>query len=682
VETLGCTTVICSDKTGTLTLNEMTAVSMVHMGKKVGDIVELDVTGTSYNPAGEVTGLDPKLKSQGCVDFAAICTLCNDSKIQYSEEDAKYVRTGEPTEAALKVLAEKMGVPGQGSKTDTSCTAVSDHFKAKYERKALLEFSRGRKSMGVIVKPKNGGDNVLMVKGAPESIVERCTRVRLQDGSTAAMSSALRDKLMKLSEDMASRPLRVLAVAMKEELRELANYDGPKHKAHKLLTVNPDEFKEIENYMVFVGFIGIKDPARPEVAPAIETCKEAGIRVIMITGDQRRTAEAIAREIGIFTADEDVSLKSFDGKEFAGFSTEKQKELLRGHTGRAFSRTDPTDKQLIVNLLKEMGEIPAMTGDGVNDAPALKAASIGIAMGIAGTEVAKEASDMVLADDNFATIVSAVEEGRSIYSNMKAFIRYLISSNIGEVASIFLTALLGIPEGLIPVQLLWVNLVTDGPPATALGFNIPDKDIMRHKPRRANDDLITGWVFFRYMIIGLYVGFATVGIFVYWYLVDFAGDGHSTVTWGQLTNWGKCSTWDDFQVNGYENPCDIFTHGKVKASTLSLSVLVAIEMFNALNALSEDGSLLTIPPWTNPYLLLAMAFSFAAHCLILYIPVLATIFEIAPLSLEEWKVVIYFSAPVVIVDELLKVIGRIRFEKLRRDEAAVAKKLEQEKKEQ
>lgn len=288
-------------------------------------------------------------------------------------------------------------------------------------------------------------------------------------------------------------------------------------------------------------------------------------------------------------------------------------------------------------------------------------------MGITGTEVAKQASDMVLADDNFATIVMAVEEGRSIYSNMKAFIRYLISSNIGEVASIFFTAALGIPESFNSVQLLWVNLVTDGFPATALGFNPPDKNVMKQQPRRSDDNLISGWVFFRYMVVGIYVGFATVGIFVYWYTMAETGDGHTLVTFSQLSHWSECPIWTDFKVNNFiegmdlqSHPCDYFTKGKVKAATLSLSVLVMIEMFNAYNALSEDNSLLVVTPFTNLYLIAATFSSTALHMMIVYTPFFNDIFSIYRLTGYEWGLVLAFALPVILVDEILKVFGRIK----------------------
>jgi len=277
---------------------------------------------------------------------------------------------------------------------------------------------------------------------------------------------------------------------------------------------------------------------------------------------------------------------------------------------------------------------------------------------------------MVLADDNLSTIVSAVKEGRSIYNNMKAFIRYLISSNIGEVASIFLTAALGIPEGLAPVQLLWVNLVTDGLPATALGFNPPDLDVMTKPPRRKDDGLISGWVFFRYMVIGLYVGFATVGIFIYWYSFDVSVDGHTLVPIDDLMHWGQCSTWKDFHANSFgagtrvykfdKDPCSYFTAGKDKASTLSLTVLVIIEMLNAFNALSEDGSLIQMPAWANPYLIVACVGSVLLHFVILYVPVLARIFRVAPLDWHDWMLVMQFSLPVIAIDEVLKSIARMR----------------------
>lgn len=505
-----------------------------------------------------------------------------------------------------------------------------------------------------------------------ENLLERSSFVQLLDGSVVELDQYSRDLILQSLQEMSSTALRCLGFAYKDDLREFETYDGDEdHPAHQLL-LNPTNYSSIESRLVFVGMVGLRDPPREEVRQAIEDCKAAGIRVMVITGDNKNTAEAICREIGVFGAHEDISSQSITGKEF--MDIHNQKNYLRQDGGLLFSRAEPRHKQEIVRLLKEDGEVVAMTGDGVNDAPALKLADIGVAMGIAGTEVAKEASDMVLADDNFSTIVAAVGEGRSIYDNMKAFIRYMISSNIGEVASIFLTAALGIPEGMIPVQLLWVNLVTDGPPATALGFNPPDKDIMKKPPRRSDDSLITPWILFRYLVIGFYVGVATVGIFVIWYThdtflgIDLSGDGHSLVTYNQLANWGRCRSWENFTASPFtagnqvfnfdKDPCEYFQYGKVKATTLSLSVLVAIEMFNSLNALSEDSSLLSMPPWVNPWLLLAMSISFGLHFLILYVPFFAKVFGIVPLSLNEWLLVLAVSLPVILIDEVLKFIGR------------------------
>jgi len=688
VETLGCTTVICSDKTGTLTTNQMTVVAIAYPGNAGDKLVEHAVSGTSYEPQGEVEDYTAGTASE----LAKVCALSNQAKVLYVK--GKYERVGEPTEAALRVVVEKMGLEGTPKPTQPAamCTAANEFYQSAYPTNAILEFSRDRKSMSTLCgfkpsKPEGrttrsstaSGTNMLYVKGAPESVIARCSHARLANGEKVPLTKAQKDKILATVSKMAARPLRCLAMAIGEDMGELAHYDGPSHPAHKQLT-DPSKFAELEKNLVFVGVCGIKDPARPEVAGAIADCKTAGIRVIMITGDTQPTAEAIAREIGIFAKNDKVENRSFTGAEFFSFTPEKQKKLLVGNAlSMVFSRTEPKDKQELVKILSQAGEVPAMTGDGVNDAPALKQAKIGIAMGISGTEVAKEAADMVLADDNFATIVAAVEEGRSIYSNMKAFIRYLISSNIGEVASIFITALLGLPEGLIPVQLLWVNLVTDGPPATALGFNPPDADVMKKPPRSADDELISPWIFFRYMIVGLYVGFATVGIFAYW----FIGYGWSEyqqplVSFQHLSNWGKCpdfptifpdnpyapdfSTWaGNGGLDLSAKPCDYLNGvGKKTASTLSLSVLVTIEMLNALNALSEDGSLLQMPPWANPWLLLAMLVSFGLHFVILYVPVLASVFSIVPLTFNDWMLVLAFSFPVILIDEVLKLVGRMR----------------------
>ncbi|KAI3474045.1 hypothetical protein Pfo_028833 [Paulownia fortunei] len=463
VETLGCTTVICSDKTGTLTTNQMAVVKLVAVGDTSDTLRKYKVEGTTYNPFdGNIhdwpnVGMDANLQM-----IAKIAAMCNDSSVLWS--GSKYVANGMPTEAALKVLVEKMGLPKELS--HGFCSNPGDILRCCMQwntincRIATLEFDRDRKSMGVIAKSQSGKRS-LLVKGAVENLLERSTSVQLCDGSVVNLDENTKANILETLHEMTTSALRCLGFAYKDELLEFETYDGNEdHPAHSLL-LEPSNYPSIETDLTFVGLVGLRDPPRQEVFQSIKDCREAGIRVIVITGDNKNTAEAICHEIGVFGPEEDINCKSLTGKEFMGLPDKKSH--LRQSGGLLFSRAEPKHKQEIVRLLKEDGEVVAMTGDGVNDAPALKLADIGIAMGIAGTEVAKESSDMVLADDNFSTIVAAVGEGRSIYNNMKAFIRYMISSNIGEVASIFLTAALGIPESLNPVQLLWVNLVTDGP---------------------------------------------------------------------------------------------------------------------------------------------------------------------------------------------------------------------------
>ena len=633
-ETMGSATQLNADKTGTLTQNRMT-VTDAYLG------------GTQYD------SVPPKDISD---EFAALLaeSVCVNSDANLAHnENGTIDHIGSKTECALLQMVEDLRTAGKGNlPASTNFAYVAG--REKHEVAQRYHFTSARKRMSTAV-PMNGGVR-LHVKGASEIVVKLCTKMMQTDGSVTDFSADDLAAAEKAITDMASTGLRTLCIAYVD----LDTAPGA-------LGEEPPEAN-----LTLLGVAGIKDPIRPETAEAVRLLRQAGVVVRMVTGDNKLTAEAICADIGIFTSAKDAVGRSFTGREFADMPLAKKKKTLSSPGGCVFSRAEPKHKQDIVRLLKDAGEIVAMTGDGVNDAPALKLADIGIAMGITGTAVAKEASDMVLADDNFSSIVDAISEGRSIYNNMKAFIRYMISSNVGEVVSIFLTAALGMPEGLIPVQLLWVNLVTDGPPATALGFNPPDVDIMTKKPRRKDEDLISSWALVRYLVVGLYVGAATVGIFAVWYTrtefwgIDLSQDGHTPVTWHQLTHWGECDNWKGFPGGKFTaggeqytfTGCNYFHAGKVKASTLSLTTLVVIEMFNACNAISEDISLIVMPPWINPWLILAMFSSFALHFLILYVPALATIFSIVPLDFNEWMLVCAAAAPVWLIDEVLKFIGR------------------------
>ena len=522
VETLGSCSVICSDKTGTLTTNQMSVNKMVFLNQSGTSLEEIDVEGTTFAPNGSLSSEGEKVEhlaasSETVLKMTEIAALCNESRLSYDSRNGTYSNIGEPTEGALRVLVEKIGTPevALNQQKDRLPTQEKLHHASKYYEHnnpvlATYEFSRDRKSMSVLA----GRDKRqrLLVKGAPESILERCSHTIVgSKGKKVPLEKKQLELLTEETIEYGNRGLRVIALASVDTIPDSSLFSTAK---------TTEQYLQLEQNMTFVGLVGMLDPPRPEVADSVRKCKEAGIRVVVITGDNRNTAETICRQIGVFGRTENLKGKSYTGREFDALSDSEK--LRAAESASLFSRTEPSHKSKLVDLLQSAGEVVAMTGDGVNDAPALKKSDIGVAMG-SGTDVARLAADMVLADDNFATIEVAVEEGRSIYNNTQQFIRYLISSNIGEVVSIFLTAAAGMPEALIPVQLLWVNLVTDGLPATALSFNPPDHDVMRRSPRKRDEALVGGWLFFRYMVVGIYVGAATVFGYAWWFMFNSEG---------------------------------------------------------------------------------------------------------------------------------------------------------------
>jgi len=449
VETLGSTTVICSDKTGTLTRGEMTVRRIYIDGRLV------EVTGVGYEPIGEfhVTNGHFKTDQPAFSIFAKASILCNDAELE-QREGGWHIR-GDPTEGAMIVVAEKAGFRQKD-------------VRSEHSRIGELPFSSERKRMSTVnVWPEEGRRAVFM-KGAPEAVLERCTYIN-ENSKVEKLTEIKKRDILAINEKMAADALRVLSMAYKEIPDSTLDFNE----------------KSLESDLTFLGLLGMMDPPREEAIHAVKISKEVGMKPIMITGDHKLTAVAVAREMGI-SQEGDMALT---GNELEGMSDEEFDQIVDKVT--VYARVSPIHKLKIVKAWKKRGEVVAMTGDGVNDAPAVKHADIGVAMGITGTEVTKEASDMVLADDNFATIVKAVEEGRRIFDNIKKYLTYLLQCNLTEVVVIGGGVLAGLPLPLLPAQILWVNLVTDGAPALALGVTPPDPDIMKRPPRNPKETLFT-----------------------------------------------------------------------------------------------------------------------------------------------------------------------------------------------
>ncbi|REK58523.1 MAG: calcium-translocating P-type ATPase, SERCA-type [Thermobacillus sp.] len=572
VETLGCATVICSDKTGTLTQNKMTVTRLWTGGRT------LEVTGEGYVPRGEVleNGAPVDLKRDAALRrLLQVAALCNNARLvragedgqprragKHAEAEDEWIMQGDPTEGALIVLAAKLGV------------TVSS-LEGLYRREREYPFDSGRKRMSVLVSHQGG--RIVCTKGAPDLLMEQCAYA-LWDGNVVPFTPSLRQKAAEAAERMAESALRVLGLAY----RDLRPQDPADSEA------------DVEKQLIFVGLAGMIDPPRREVMGAIATCRQAGIKTVMITGDHRLTAEAIASQLGILPR----GGRSLTGRQLAAM-TDAQLDRVVEDT-YVYARVAPEHKLRIVKALQRRGHVVAMTGDGVNDAPAIKSADIGIAMGITGTDVSKEASSLVLSDDNFATIVAAIEEGRGIYENIRKFIRYLLASNVGEILTMFLAMMFALPLPLVPIQILWVNLVTDGLPAMALGVDQPEKDLMRQPPRGSRESIFARRLGWKIISRGLLIGLCTLGAFV-------------------LT---LRSSGGDLQ----------------RAQTVAFATLVMAQLIHVFDCRSSR-SIFHRNLLENRWLVLAVLSSLALMIPVLYVEPLQAIFKTVPLGFRDWSLV-------------------------------------------
>jgi magnesium-transporting ATPase (P-type) len=605
VETLGCTTVICTDKTGTLTQNEMTVTDIWLDGRA------LNVTGAGYDLDGQV--LDGRRVTRaddepGLEQLLLGASLCNDSRLlPPNGESDRWTILGDPTEAALKVAAAKAGL--DISRASASCPRVR-----------LLPFESRRKRMATVHQIDDRGaiERVAYVKGAPREVLDLCTR-QWRDGQANALDEAERARIIEANDGYARRGLRVLAVAVRQLPFDRAAASG------SMYTVDT-----VERDLTFLGLVAMMDPPRPEVAAAVEQSRHAGIRIIMITGDYGLTAESIARRIGIVQQER---VRIVTGLELDNMDAAQLVEALQDEV--IFARVAPEQKLRVVEALQSMGHIVAVTGDGVNDAPALKRADIGVAMGIAGTDVAKEAADMILTNDNFASIVEAVEEGRAVYANIKKFATYIFTSNTPEAVPFILFALTGarIPLALDVMHILAVDLGTDMVPALALGAEPPEPGLMDRPPRKLSEHVITPRMLARaYLWLGMWQSLAVMAAF-FWM---FWTNGH----WGQ---------WLDLPSQG----------PLYRAATgMALATVVATQIGNLFAQRSERLSVFRLRLFNNPLLWVGIASELAVILLITYAPFMQRFIGTAAFSPRYWLFIFAWTPVLLLADELRKLIAR------------------------
>ena len=578
VETLGCTTVICVDKTGTLTKGEMTVRELFL------DNETIQVTGTGYEPRGGFLKGVVVPDNRNIKFMLQVASLCNDARLE--EEKGTWRVVGDPTEGALIVAAAKLSIS-------------QEEIRRQYPRVGELSFTSERKLM-TTVHTTPYGRKIACVKGAPEVVLEKSKYLQKEEAQLE-LTDRLKGEILQANERMAAKALRVLAIAYKEMPEEVQKFDE----------------ESTERNLTFLGLVGMIDPPREEAKQAVELCKRAGVRVVMITGDHKLTATAIARELGLMN---DTQL-AMTGDELDKLNDNEFASIVKDVA--VYARVSPEHKLRIVKALKLNGHVVAMTGDGANDAPALKSADIGISMGITGTDVSKEASDMILVDDNFASIVAAMQEGRAIYDNIKKYLAYLLSCNIGEILIMFIVSLISfiqnshLPLPLIAVQILWVNLVTDGLPALALGVDPPDPDIMQRPPRDLKESVFTARVNLLIAVVAVTMTLFTIPVFL-----------------------SKLAL------------------GEKEARTIVFTLIVMFEMFNAFNCRSERHSLLKVGFTKNRFLLIAVASSILLQLAVIYVPFLQAVFETAPLGVYDWALVILLSATVIVTVEASKRVGR------------------------